>query len=381
MVHFSLSRGLSYRSDWPVFTNHDWLKGLTDKPLDATPKEDPVEQPWFQLSKISHYCLSFFRRMIFISKTTLLIIKKAYTNYCKGINRVAPALILKVSENEDKLLAAFNKLKSHSSYLLLVKISERKDLLLRDTNAEQKTFQLLKSRLYSNISYGITSALLSRILSTPRAPSSELLAFINIENIFYLEMLHQMEISLLIEKTRKSAQYRIGRALLVEDPQPTPETKIESEHLFSSKPETEKVEPMVMKKPSLMKVVEETKNETEKLMEACQKINTDLHSHKKSEIFEAYKPLEIYQETLAKLCSPNLEPQGHVLIFLPEPTSPEKTQKFASYSIFFQCVPGQFRFYIHTEGFYVYSNKIKFINALREQILSLGENVKVQFSI
>ena len=84
MAPFRSSIEFGYRSGASVFTDHDFLKGLADKSPDATPKEDPVEQSWFQLSKISDYCRFFFRTLIWVPGSTLLLIKRSYIFFARN---------------------------------------------------------------------------------------------------------------------------------------------------------------------------------------------------------------------------------------------------------------------------------------------------------
>jgi len=237
-----------------------------------------------------------------------------------------------------------------------------KELLSRGSE-DEKGLHYFREYLSQGTSLGETLELLSRVSTRPQQSCQELLASIDIESVFYYQMLHKVEQAFSQQKIRLTIGQRLGKAMLTE--------VNESEIKFK----TQLIE-------ARQKTLDQHRILHEQLEAAHKKLQAELYP-RLSEIFKANEPLTFYLAALEKIATSNTF-SGRILIRETDASLLGKNKLTAVRAIFFQYSPGQYRFYNgldRKEGFYAYPNKEKFMIALREQLLVGGSDLQIQFSI
>ncbi len=317
------------------------------------PALEPPLLPWFQPSRITAYFRSFFMMMWTAPATTLSLVQRSYNLYRKRFYRIAPPL--SIALHEEKIRAAFRRLQTLREYALMRPIILAKELLNRAPE-DEKAFNYFREYLSKDTTLGETLELLHRV--RPQQSCRELLASVDLEQVFYYQMLHKMEQAFNNHKSRLLVGQRIGRALITNEPQES--------QLMNSRQQT----------------LEQYRILTEQLEKAHQELTAELYP-RLSEIYKISEPAAF--AALEKIVSDDSKVfSGRILILETDESILGKNKLLPVRSIFIQQCPGQYRFYNSinaSEGFYVYSNKETFLTALRQQLLTLGSEVQIQFSI
>jgi hypothetical protein len=357
MAHFPFRNNSIFRFGPTVFPSQLLRDlGSVENPASThLPLDHPLPPSSFQLSRITAYFRTFLTTLWTAPASALLFVQKTYQLYRKRYYCIAPPLT--ISLNEEKLRAAFRRLQVHPEYTLMRPIILTKELLKRGSE-DEKVFNYLREYLSKDITLGETLELLHRV--RPQQSCRELLASVDHEQVLYYQMLHKMEQAFNNHKSRLRTGQRIGRALL------TDANETGERQLVQSRQKT-------LQQHSLL---------IEQLEKADQELKTELYP-RLSEIYKLGEPAAF--AALEKIVSDDTKVfSGRILIVETDESIFGKNKLVPVRSIFIQQRPGQYRFYNSinaAEGFYVHSNKESFLIALRQQLLALGPDTQIQFSI
>lgn len=352
MAHFPSPKNPTFHFRPFAFSSEMFLRltSIEDPPPNP-PDKDPPSSPWFQPSRIAAYFRVFLTTLWTAPATTLLFFKRTYKLYRKRYYCIAP----NISLHEEKIRAAFKRLQILREYALMHPIILAKELLNRAPE-DEKAFNYFREYLSKDTTLGETFELLHRV--HPQQSCRELLTSVDLEQVFYYQMLHKMEQAFNNHKSYLRIGQRIGRALLADAD--------EAQELIKSR----------------QKTLEQHRLLIEQLEKAHQELTAELYP-RLSEIYKISEPGAF--AALEKIVSDDAKVfSGRILILEMDESILGKNKLLPARSIFIQQCPGQYRFYNSinaSEGFYVYSNKETFLISLRQQLLALGPEVQIQFSI
>lgn len=355
MAHFPLRNNSIFQfvpSAFPSQLLRD--RGSGEDPASIHPPLDqPLPPASFQLSRITAYFRLFLTRLWTAPASALLFVQTTYKLYRKRYYCIAPSISL----HEEKVRAAFRRLHAHQEYALIRPIILAKELLNRAPE-DEKVFNYFREYLSKDTTLGETLELLHRV--RPQQSCRELSASVDCEQVLYYQMLHKMEQIFNNHKSRLRIGQRIGRALL------TDANESGERQLIESRQKTLQQHGLLI----------------EQLEKAHQELKAELYP-RLSEIYKLGEPAAF--AALEKIVSEDTKVfSGRILIVETDESIIGKNKLVPAHSIFIQQRPGQYLFYNSinaAEGFYVHSNKESFLIALRQQLLALGPDVQIQFSI
>jgi hypothetical protein len=326
-------------------------------PDDPPPAVEPPAPPsWFQPSRITAYFRTFLTTLWTAPAAALSLVQRTYQLYRKSYYCIAPTISL----HEEKIQAAFKRIQAHREYHLMHPIILAKELLNR-VPEDEKAFNYFREYLSKDTTLGETLELIHRV--GPQQSYRKLLASVDLEQVFYFQMLHKMEQAFSNHKSRLLIGQRIGRASLTEVTEAHERYKAQ---LIESRQKTLQQHGVLI----------------EQLEKAQRELKTELYP-RLSEIYKISEPAAF--AALEKIFSDDTKIfSGRILILGTDESIMGKNKLIAVRSIFIQQQTGQYRFYNSinpAEGFHVYSNKKKFLTALQQQLLALGSEVQIQFSI
>lgn len=273
--------------------------------------------------------------------------------YDQWMHRIASPILLRptTKEYENTLNAAIERLTKHPNYQLFKNIN--------NLDNELKTYEFLKCYFSGGTCHGSSVELLRKIKLMPQSSCQELLCSINIENLYYFQLLSIMKASICCKESKyREHAWRIKCIGNFSNPN--------FKNLYSTRGDNPECSD---ENSELSKQIEKGKY----LAEISKELEAELTpwNEFESECFSIKKSPEEFDHHWGKMMSFDQEFSGRIDICGNEE---DMGAGRGGHAITFQVLNGKFRYYdtinAFSGGFYEYSDVNKFCSALRKQIIS-----------
>jgi hypothetical protein len=244
---------------------------------------------------------------------------------------------------------AFDRIQKHPGYPFLVEIL-RNNLLTRNLTDGQRTRGYFVERLQKSTALGASLEFLNILPSHPQATPQQLLAACQQPNIYYFEMLHQMDIALANRKHHLTVGRRIGNAF---------RRDVDEPNTFTGK------NVLALRE----KVLAEHQAEIERLTPVCEGLKNELH-RRAGPLLDASDAAKLFSsEECAML--------GRLIIL--KPTDQSMRRPVPDDAVLMELAGERGWLYHHSTGVKEYRDKQSLIADLQRLLQTVAKDAKISF--